>query len=107
MPPGSDLHLQWKINVNDHPRSLQVANIMASINNSLHHLGLVEEAVVSAYQGYACPDQFNGYYGRGSEGFIGHGPHRLGCRHSENGNEEQFSDGNVLHQQYPSEDRGF
>ena len=48
MPPGLDLRLQWKINVNDHPRSLQVTNIMATINDSLHHLDLAEEAVVSA-----------------------------------------------------------
>ena len=48
MPPGLDLHLQWKINVNNHPRSLQVTNIMATINDSLHYLDLVEEAVVSA-----------------------------------------------------------
>ena len=48
MLPGLDLYLQWKINVNDHPCSLQVTNIMATINDSLHHLDLAEEAVVSA-----------------------------------------------------------
>ena len=48
MPPGLDLRLQWKINVNDHPRSLQVTNIMATINDSSHHLDLAEEAMVSA-----------------------------------------------------------
>ena len=47
IPPGLDLCLQWKINVNNHPCTLQVTNIMATINDSLHHLDLVEGAVVS------------------------------------------------------------
>ena len=59
------------------------------------------------YRGYARLYEFNGYYGRGNEGLIGYGPRRLGCGHSENGDEEQFSDGNVLHRRYPSEDRGY
>ena len=48
------------------------------------------------YRGHAHPYDSNGYYGRGNKGFTGYGPRRVGCRHSENGDEERFTDGGLL-----------
>ncbi|EDQ98397.1 uncharacterized protein LACBIDRAFT_302695 [Laccaria bicolor S238N-H82] len=61
----------------------------------------------SQFRGHARPYDSNGYYGRGNEGFTGHGPRRVGRGHSENGDEERFTDGGVLRRRHPSEGRGF
>jgi hypothetical protein len=59
------------------------------------------------YQGHGRPYDSNGYFGRGNEGFTGHGPRRVGRGHSENGDEERFTDGGMLRRRHPSEGRGF
>ena len=59
------------------------------------------------YRGHGHPYGFNGYYGQGNEGFTGYGPHRLGRGPSESGDEERFTEGNVLRRRQPGEGRGF